>query len=199
MPRISRALLSSAWLTVIGLGLMVNWLYVPWTYTYQRRGLSPVSSQAGYDFLTSPPPLPGRPYISEGVEIDYGRILLQTAAIAAIGLVGLSLGRFAAQFMPHGQSASAARLTPPPADTPGVLGRILTSTLADGTTGSAPSGYESSSAVGSSNFEEQPSPLTRSSRDVSHSAALEASVSRRIRYPGRPVPIVIFWLYLTFY
>lgn len=182
MPKRFRGLLSSAWLMVVGLCLTANWLYVPWTYTSQRQGFSQVTSPLGYAFLTSPPDWrSGSPRISDGVEIDYGRIVLQTAAIAVIGLMVLTVFRFfpEAALRPGlpktPRSAQSARN---PSSKP--IGRIVTAesddnppNVADKAAG-ALSGMELDGTL-----EEQPSPL------------------KNTRVPGRPIPIVLFWLYLT--
>lgn len=110
MRRASRAKSSHWLLAVLGLLLALNWLYVPWTYVVQQPGRAVGRSPAQYAWLHSPPEPRRR---VEGVEIDFGRVLLQSAAIGAIGLVGLCLLRIAGDPLARTVRRTPRRPAPP--------------------------------------------------------------------------------------
>ena len=69
-----------------GVLLLLCLLFPPWSYTYQRAGISQVKKSAGYGFLLSPPEPEHsqRRYalsLYHGMTFDWSRLILQVAVI----------------------------------------------------------------------------------------------------------------------
>lgn len=146
-----------------GLALAANWLYVPWTYTLQRPGSAQVRTPGGYAFLNSPPPRLRQTNV-DGVEIDFGRVLLQTAALGAVALVGLSLLGLIGQLRGRGPSPARSR-SPKPCQTRHLSGGWsrhiaprVASLLRETTHGDKSSGIQAARSARSQVLSEHPPP-----------------------------------------
>lgn len=186
-----------------GLALAANWLYVPWTYTLQRPGSAQVRTPGGYAFLNSPPPRLRQTNV-DGVEIDFGRVLLQTAALGAVALVGLSLLGLIGQLRGRGPSPARSR-SPKPLPDPPSLGGVVTSHRSESRVAAARDDTRGQEFGHSgSAFREEPSPLRTSAAGSEQDAKTPDQISERvrsqrgIRFHGRPLPVLLFWTYLTF-
>jgi hypothetical protein len=72
------------------LAVVIAVAFLPWNYTYTKEGAAVATENAGYHFISSPPPA-DRPHTQwssndkrYGVAVDWPRVLLELAAIAAV-------------------------------------------------------------------------------------------------------------------
>jgi hypothetical protein len=92
-------------------------LIPPWQYTADRNGNSGYHSRtaAGYALLFDPPTNPNIT-LGHGVQIDFGRLFIEWAALAGItGLVWMLLGKPA---WPRDDKADPSQKFPPPTGNP---------------------------------------------------------------------------------
>lgn len=68
-------------LSVAAAVLVVNLLFPPWVYTYQRTGISQLRKPAGYALIFSPPPPLQIAGGSHGVAMDTSRLFVQSLIV----------------------------------------------------------------------------------------------------------------------
>jgi hypothetical protein len=65
------------------LAVIVAAAYLPWNYTTSRQDAAAAIKDAGYHLISRAPP-PEHEYQHYGVAVDWGRVLLELAAVAVV-------------------------------------------------------------------------------------------------------------------